>query len=94
MLFQQFAGVKLYFKDNKLVKTLEVRGKKVENSKKYKISLNSYIASGGDGYPQLSNHPSYIDTGYVDADMLKEYISNHSPLKAESYKASGDLIHK
>lgn len=91
--FPQFAGVKLYFKDNKLV-TLEVRGKKVENSKKYKISLNSYIASGGDGYPQLSNHPSYIDTGYVDADMLKEYISNHSPLKAESYKASGDLIHK
>ena len=89
--FPQFAGVKLYYKGSKLV-NLEVQGKKVKNKQMYKISINSYIASGGDGYPKLSEHPNFVDTGYVDADMMREYISKKSPLKVEDYKPTNDLI--
>ncbi len=89
--FPQFAGVKLYYNGSKLV-NLEVQGKKIKNTQMYKISINSYIASGGDGYPKLSDHPNFVDTGYVDADMLREYISKKSPLKVEDYKPSNDLI--
>ena len=89
--FPQFAGVKLYYKGSKLV-NLEVQGKKVKNKQMYKISINSYIASGGDGYPKLSDHPNFVDTGYVDADMMREYISKKSPLKVEDYKPTNDLI--
>lgn len=91
--FPQFAGVKLYFDGETLVQ-LEVQGQKVQDNKNYKLSLNSYIASGGDGYPKMSNHANFVNTGYVDADMLKEYIENNTPLKIENYAPTGDLVRK
>jgi 5'-nucleotidase/UDP-sugar diphosphatase len=91
--FPQFAGVKLFFNQETLV-NLEVQGKKVKDNKNYKLSLNSYIASGGDGYPKVSNHPNFVNTGYVDADMLKEYIEKNTPLSINKFAPSGDLVRK
>ncbi|MDA3791800.1 MAG: 5'-nucleotidase [Desulfobacula sp.] len=62
------------------------------DSRKYKLALPSYMASGGDGYPKLSNHPEFIDTGFVDADILKEYISKNSPLKIEDFAPVGNVV--
>ena len=89
--FPQFSGVELYFEKDSL-KKLKVAGKLVSDNKQYKLSLNSYIASGGDGYPKVTEHPTFVNTGYVDADMLQEYISKQSPLKISNYKPTGDLI--
>lgn len=91
--FPQFAGVKLYFEGENLIK-LAVQNKIVDDNKSYKLSLNSYIASGGDGYPKVTDHPNFVNTGYVDADMLKEYIENNSPLKIETYAPTDDLVRK
>ena len=29
---------------------------------------------GGDGYPKIDSHPGYVNTGFVDAEVLKGYI--------------------
>ena len=91
--FPQFAGVKLYFDGDNLV-NLEVQGKQVKDNVDYKLSLNSYIAAGGDGYPKVTDHPNFVNTNYVDADMLKEYIEKKSPLKVEDYAPTKDVIVK
>jgi 5'-nucleotidase/UDP-sugar diphosphatase len=39
----------------------------------------------------LSDHANYVNSGFVDAEVLKEYISNHSPLNAADYGAQGDV---
>ena len=49
------------------------------------------MASGGDGYPRLSDHANYVNSGFVDAEVLKDYISSRSPLKAADFAAQGDV---
>jgi 5'-nucleotidase/UDP-sugar diphosphatase len=49
------------------------------------------MASGGDGYPRLSDHANFVNSGFVDAEVLKDYISSHSPLKAADFAATGDV---
>ncbi len=35
------------------------------------MAINNFVAAGGDGYPALNQHPGYVDTGFVDADVLR-----------------------
>ncbi len=62
--FAQTCGICATLKDGQLV-NLSVKGKPVADTALYRVSLNNFIATGGDGYPDLSGHPSYVDTGYT-----------------------------
>ena len=33
----------------------------------------------------MTAHASYVDTGFVDAEVLRAYIVAHSPLEAANY---------
>jgi len=88
--FAQFAGIQITMNGSSIV-SATVAGKLVEASNTYRLSVNAYMASGGDGYPRLSDHANYVNSGFVDAEVLKEYISNHSPLNAADYGAQGDV---
>ncbi|WP_049857726.1 bifunctional UDP-sugar hydrolase/5'-nucleotidase UshA [Trabulsiella odontotermitis] len=57
-----------------------INGKPLERDKRYRMSLPSYNANGGDGYPEMSKHRGYVNTGYVDAEVLKSYIARQFPL--------------
>ena len=46
----------------------------LDPAKTYKMVTNSFMAVGGDGYKMLKDLPK-IDTGFVDADALKEYVA-------------------
>ena len=82
--FAQFAGVSLKIVNGKLVEAM-VGGKAIDPVKTYRMAINSYIASGGDGYPKLSDHPGYVNSGFVDAEVLKTYLQKHSPINAASH---------
>lgn len=79
---------------NKTVTDIKVHGKPLSADKKYRISVPNYSASGGDGYPVLKNHPSYVDTGFIDAEVLKEFFEKNSPIKAEKFEPKGEIIYK
>ncbi|QDL55596.1 bifunctional UDP-sugar hydrolase/5'-nucleotidase UshA [Rhodoferax aquaticus] len=91
--FPQFAGVKLLIESNN-VKEASIAGKSLEAGKTYRMAINNFVAAGGDGYPKLTGHPSFVDTGYVDADVLRSYITNNSPLRAAQYDPADSVVRK
>ncbi|WP_227103961.1 bifunctional UDP-sugar hydrolase/5'-nucleotidase UshA [Chromobacterium rhizoryzae] len=88
--FGQFAGVKLRIVGGELQQAL-IGGQPIDPAKTYRMAINSFIAAGGDGYPLMNKHPGYVNTGFVDAEMLREYIAAHSPIDAGAY-APGDAV--
>ena len=87
--FPQFAGVRLVSEGGKLV-SASVRGAPIAPTQTYRLALNNFQASGGDGYPKLSTHPGYVNTGFVDADVMREYLGKHLVKVADF--APGDAV--
>jgi 5'-nucleotidase/UDP-sugar diphosphatase len=88
--FAQFAGIRLVIAGGS-VTSATINGAALDNAKTYRMVVNKFSAEGGDGYPKLTGHKSYVDTGYVDADVLRAYVSAKSPLKAADYEP-GDAV--
>ncbi len=77
---------KLSFKRNNDVLTdVKIDGKPLDMTKTYRMSINSYNASGGDGYPTLTDKKGFISTDDTDAQALKRFFEQHSPIKAADY---------
>jgi 5'-nucleotidase / UDP-sugar diphosphatase len=66
---------------------LEARlgGQPIDRSRSYTLAINNFTAIGGDGYPNMSTHPGYVNTGLNDAEVLRGYIAARSPLKLADY---------
>ena len=77
--YAQFAGVDIDIKDGVMV-SATVGGKAIDPAQDYRLTLNSYLASGGDGYPRMDSHAGFVNTGFMDAGALREYVEANSPL--------------
>ncbi len=88
--FAQFAGVRLVIAGG-TVTSATIKGAPVDPGKTYRMVINNFVAAGGDGYPRMTGHKSFVDTGFVDADLLRAYITANSPLKAADYEP-GDAV--
>ncbi len=88
--FAQFAGIKLVIKAGAIA-SATIRGAAIDPQKTYRMAVNNFQATGGDGYPKISTHPSYTNTGFVDADVMRGYIAAKSPLKAADFEP-GDAV--
>ena len=88
--FAQTAGVQLRIVGGVLLEA-RVAGQPVHTARSYRLALNNFTAVGGDGYPKLSSHPGYVDSGFNDAEVLRAYIADHSPLRVADYEP-GDAV--
>jgi 5'-nucleotidase / UDP-sugar diphosphatase len=88
--FPQTEGVQMLI-DGGQLKEARVQGQPIDARRDYRIAMNHFMASGGDGYPSLSGHPGYINTGFVDADVLRTYIAARSPMKASDFAPGADV---
>ena len=86
--FAQFAGVGFTLSGG-LVTNLTVGGRPADPARTYTLAVESYLAAGGDGYPKLSGRKTFRDTGYVDADALREYVTENSPMDPQRYAPGG-----
>lgn len=92
--FAQFAGVKLVIEGGEL-KQAQIGDKDIDPAKTYRVALNNFTAAGGDGYPKLSTHKGYVNTGYADADVLKSFISARGGvIKAGAFDPAGEIVRK
>lgn len=89
--FPQFAGVDILITKG-VVSSAKIGGATIDRDKKYRMVVNNFVAAGGDGYPKLTSHPSYVDTGFVDAEVLRKFISDNSPLKASEYAPTNYVL--
>lgn len=88
--YPQFANVSFVAKDGKL-NDLKIKGEPVDSAKTYRMATLSFNATGGDGYPRIDNKPGYVNTGFIDAEVLKEYVQKNSPLDASMYEPKGEV---
>jgi 5'-nucleotidase/UDP-sugar diphosphatase len=86
--FPQMSGVEVILdKATRKLKHLRIGGKEVASQRKYLIALPEFIANGGDKYPVLE----FRKYGYVDADVLKEYLVKAKALKTQDFSARNYL---
>ncbi|WP_423241051.1 bifunctional UDP-sugar hydrolase/5'-nucleotidase UshA [Erwinia amylovora] len=90
--YAQFYGVSLVA-DGSGVSHIKINGKPLLADKTYRMAMLSFNATGGDGYPPLDKLPGYVNTGFVDAEVLKQYIQSHSPLDAANYQPGGEIVY-
>jgi 5'-nucleotidase/UDP-sugar diphosphatase len=91
--YAQFDGISMTVGKSE-VSDVIINGAPLELTKIYRFSIPSYNAAGGDGYPKITDHAGYINTGFVDAEVLKDYLESHSPLDISHYEPSGDIVYQ
>ena len=82
--FAHFAGVELQTTPGRIV-SARIGGKPLNLAATYRMAINNFMAAGGDGYPVVTAHPGYVNTGFVDAEVIRAYITAHSPLAVANY---------
>ncbi|HIE0014984.1 TPA: bifunctional UDP-sugar hydrolase/5'-nucleotidase UshA [Serratia marcescens] len=91
--YAQFANVSLVA-DGKGVSEVKINDQPLQADKTYRMATLNFNALGGDGYPKLDGLPSYVNTGFIDAEVLKQYIEKHSPLDAAAYEPKGEIVYR
>ncbi len=91
--YAQFAGISMTVSNGK-VSDVKVGGKALEPTKTYRFTVPSYNAAGGDGYPKLTSHSGHVNTGFVDAEVLKDFLENNSPINVNAYAPKGEMVYK
>lgn len=91
--YAQFAGITMTVKNGK-VSNVFIGEKQLRLDGQYRFTVPSYNASGGDGYPKVNTHPGYVNTGFTDAEVLKEFLESYSPIDVNEYAPSGDIVYK
>ncbi|BBL88081.1 5'-nucleotidase [Vibrio rotiferianus] len=91
--YAQFAGISMTV-ENGRVSNVFIGEKQLRLDSEYRFTVPSYNASGGDGYPKVNTHPGYVNTGFTDAEVLKEYLESHSPIDVNEYAPSGEMVYK
>ena len=75
-----------------MVVDARIGGLAVDPNRRYRLAVNNFVAVGGDGYPRLAGHPGYVDSGFNDAEVLRDYIARHGPLKVAEYEPGGEAV--
>lgn len=90
--FPQFAGIELVIDSGKVTQA-RIQGAAVDPARTYRMAVNNFVASGGDGYPRLTQHRSFADSGFVDAEVLRAFIGATSPIKVAEF-APEQVVHR
>ena len=91
--YAQFSGINMRVSGNK-VSDVIIGGKPLDLDKTYRFTVPSYNAAGGDDYPKITEHPGYVNTGFVDAEVLKEYLEANSPIDVNQYAPAGEIVYE
>ncbi len=88
--YPQFANVSFTASGGTL-NDVKIKGEPVDPAKTYRMATLSFNATGGDGYPAIDKTPGYVNTGFVDAEVLKQYIQQNSPLDVNAFEPKGEV---
>ncbi|EKA7393934.1 bifunctional UDP-sugar hydrolase/5'-nucleotidase [Vibrio parahaemolyticus] len=91
--YAQFAGISMRIENDKVTNVF-IGNKQLRLDGRYRFTVPSYNASGGDGYPKIETHPGYVNTGFTDAEVLKDYLESHSPIDVNEYAPSGEVMYQ
>lgn len=90
--YPQFYNLDLTINQDSSISDVKIKGEAIDPNKNYRLVTYSFNAVGGDGYPNIVNHPKYVNTGFLDVDVLKNYVEQQSPIKTENYVPKHQII--
>ena len=61
------------------VSELKINGVTVDPAASYRITVNNFLAGGGDGFSRFLVGTDLL-TGMIDLDVFVAYIENYSPV--------------
>ena len=91
--YAQFAGITMTVANGE-VSNVFINGKQLRLDETYRFTVPSFNAAGGDGYPKLTGHPGFVNTGFVDAEVLKDFLEANSPVDVNKFAPSGEIVYK
>ncbi|OLQ78369.1 bifunctional UDP-sugar hydrolase/5'-nucleotidase [Photobacterium proteolyticum] len=91
--YAQFYGISMTVQNGQ-VSNVKIGGKPLSLTDTYRFTIPSFNAAGGDGYPKVTGHPGHVNTGFVDAEVLKEYLQANSPIDVNKYAPKGEMVYK
>ncbi|WP_064602397.1 bifunctional UDP-sugar hydrolase/5'-nucleotidase UshA [Photobacterium sp. J15] len=91
--YAQFYGISMVV-ENGTVHDVKIGGQSLDMAKTYRFTVPSFNAAGGDGYPKLTNHPGHVNTGFVDAEVLKDFLETNSPVDVNKFAPKGEIVYK
>lgn len=90
--YAQLANVSLET-DGTSVSNVKIKGEPLNPTKTYRLVTQNFIGLGGDGYPAINQLPTYVDTGFMEADVIRQYVQKHSPLHVRDYAVTESIIY-
>lgn len=90
--FPHFYGVDGVITAGKMSQ-VRIQGAPLDPAKTYQMVINNFMAVGGDGYPKVTAHTSYVDTGYVDAEVLRDFIAANSPVQTARFAPGNHVVY-
>ncbi|MDX2319236.1 MAG: bifunctional UDP-sugar hydrolase/5'-nucleotidase UshA [Moritella sp.] len=90
--YAQFAGISMTVSGDHVTNVM-IADKAIDLAATYRFTIPSFNAAGGDGYPNITDHPAFVNTGYVDAEALKDYIQANSPININDFAPTGRIKH-
>ncbi len=88
--YAQFSNLSMVVTDGELSQ-VKIANQALELTKIYRFSIPSFNAAGGNHYPNVIHHKGYSDTGYVDADALKNFIEEMAYLDIHAFQPSNEI---
>lgn len=89
-VYLQFVNVSFVVKDGKL-NDLKIKGELVDLVKIYWMVMLSFNVIGGDGYLNIVDKFGYVNIGFIDVEVLKEYIEKNLLLDVVVYELKGEV---
>ncbi|BBN83413.1 bifunctional metallophosphatase/5'-nucleotidase [Pseudoalteromonas sp. A25] len=77
--YMQYYGLSFDLVNGQLTNVM-INGEALDINAQYRMSINSYNAAGGDGYPNITQLAGFKSTSITDAQVLKDYLEKHSPI--------------
>lgn len=71
--------------ENGVLSEVYINGNALNKNQTYRMSINSFNASGGDGYPIITERAGFVNTEETDAQALKRFFLENSPVRAADF---------
>jgi 2',3'-cyclic-nucleotide 2'-phosphodiesterase (5'-nucleotidase family) len=65
------------------VRDIKIGGEPIDPAKLYKVTVNNFMAGGGDGLATLKDAKK-TDTGLIDLDAFVEFLKANSPIPEQN----------
>ncbi|HET6629131.1 MAG TPA: bifunctional metallophosphatase/5'-nucleotidase, partial [Woeseiaceae bacterium] len=59
--------------------SIRIEGEAVRAEGRYRVTVNNFLAAGGDGFPVLAEGTERVES-VLDVEALEEYLREHSPI--------------